>query len=513
MIGAEKKSVLLIGISLEERAVIEKVLSNLNYEVSPIGSAENVDSEETGFIIIGNDKSTGLTLNSIASGGGKAKPALIIIRDDIQPEADIVNHQVIEYIRVPFTEDELVSRVKSLLKRADIYGRFGTSSDIEKKFASSANKVLIVDDDIYLIKLFAYNLTRAGFEVKTANNGLEGYNAARQFEPDLIVSDIMMPEADGYEFRKLLLEDPDLKSIPFVFLTAKGEEQDILDGYILEIEDYIIKTSGPKVLIAKVSAIIKSHEKERTRIVSEINSAAENLRAKVVPDEFPEFGTFQIRHWHQPYKGVPGGDFIDYFQLNSDTIAVVLGDVMGKKWGAWYFAFAYAGYVRSAIRVILQSATECTPGDLLQKINESIYQDAKVSEVFATISIVILNRKNNIALYSGAGDLPLIVRSTVDGKVDSRRSNGLLLGFSNDGHYENIGIKLLPGDMLALITDGVIESRNEAGEQFGLERFKKLLSDIHSGEDPLVRIKEELEEFTSGNFEDDISLIVMKSGN
>lgn len=513
MTGTEKKRLLLIGVSIEERAVIDKALSGLNYELLPMESAEAAVSEETGLIIIGNDNSTGITLNSFAAGGGKAKPALIIIRDNVQSEADIVNHQAVEYIKSPFTEDELVSRVKSLLKRTDIYSRFGTSSEIEKKFASRANKVLIVDDDIYLIKLFAYNLTRAGFDVKTAHNGLEGYDAARQFEPDLIVSDIMMPEADGYEFRKLLLEDPSLKSIPFVYLTAKGEEQDILDGYNLEIEDYILKTSGPKVLIAKVSAIIKSHEKERTRIVSEINSAAENLRAKVVPDEFPEFGTFQIRHWHQPYKGVPGGDFIDYFQLNSDTIAVVLGDVMGKKWGAWYFAFAYAGYVRSAIRVILQSAAECTPGDLLQKINESIYQDAKVSEVFATLSIVILNRKDNTALYAGAGDLPLIVRQAAGNKVDSRRSNGLLLGFSRNGLYENISIKLQPGDMLALITDGIIESRDDSGEQYGIERFKKLFSDIDAAEDPLIRIKDELERFTSGNFEDDISLIVMKTGN
>ena len=72
----------------------------------------------------------------------------------------------------------------------------------------------------------------------------------------------------------------------------------------------------------------------------------------------PKLKGFKINHWHQPFQGIPGGDFLDYFTLDENRVAVILGDVMGKKWGAWYFAFAYASYVRSAMRVVLQTGKE-----------------------------------------------------------------------------------------------------------------------------------------------------------
>ena len=68
----------------------------------------------------------------------------------------------------------------------------------------------------------------------------------------IIVSDIMMPKIDGFEFRKMLLKDNMLRDIPFIFLTAKNTEDDILGGYDLGITDYVVKTAGPKVVVAKV---------------------------------------------------------------------------------------------------------------------------------------------------------------------------------------------------------------------------------------------------------------------
>ncbi len=107
-----------------------------------------------------------------------------------------------------------------------------------------------------------------------------------------------MPVMDGFRLRKILLEDPELKLIPFIFLSARGEEQDLLDGYELDITDYVVKTSGPKVIVAKVSALIKSLSKERQKVVSELNQAADVMRVKVVPDNNPEFEKFSIKHWH-----------------------------------------------------------------------------------------------------------------------------------------------------------------------------------------------------------------------
>lgn len=371
--------------------------------------------------------------------------------------------------------------------------------------SKTANRILLVEDEFNIAKLFQYNLSKAGYEVTHAANGREGYETAEKILPDLIISDIMMPDVDGFEFRKKLLSNPELKKIPFVFLTAKGEEDDILLGYDLEIEDYIIKTSSPKVVIAKVSAILKTLEKERTKIVDEVQKAADSMGVKVVPDEFPKFDGYEISHWHLPHKNVPGGDFIDYIKVDDDNLVVVLGDTMGKRWGAWYFAVAYAGYVRSAARFVLESASVYKPSNILHKVNESVFKDERISEVFITLSVIIINKKNNIVKYSGAGDLPLFVKSSSG--VHSLVSKGLLLGFSHSGEYEDHELQLESGYELFLVTDGITEARNSDGNMYKEEGFIELLSKLDSSTDSLEQIKDEMFNYTSGEFEDDVSLV------
>jgi phosphoserine phosphatase RsbU/P len=367
--------------------------------------------------------------------------------------------------------------------------------------------ILLVEDEFNIAKLFNYNLTKAGFRCEVAGNGREGYELAEKIRPDLIISDVMMPEVDGYEFRKLLLNNSELKQIPFVFLTAKGEEEDILQGFDLEIEDYIIKTSSPKVVIAKVSAILKSLEKERVKVVDEVQKAADSMGTKVVPEEFPKFDGFQIKHWHMPFKNVPGGDFIDYFKLDDDNIALILGDVMGKRWGAWYFAVAYAGYVRSAARFVLESSNDYQPSHILQKVNDSVFKDERIAEVFITLSIIILDKKNKTARYSGAGDLPLIFKSK---EVKRVVSTGVLLGFSKSGEYEDIELKLESGDELFLVTDGITEARNKAAELYGEEKLMQFLSGLNSEKDSLEQLQKEIFDYTGGEMDDDVSVIAVK---
>ncbi|MCB0753417.1 MAG: SpoIIE family protein phosphatase, partial [Ignavibacteriae bacterium] len=338
-----------------------------------------------------------------------------------------------------------------------------------------ANKVLLVEDEESVAKLFLYNFKKAGYEYEWAENGFEGYLMAKSFKPDIIVSDIMMPEFDGYELRKRLLEDPVLKLTPFIFLSAKGDESDILNGYDLNIEDYIVKTSGPKIVLAKINSILKASQKERDKAVSEVHQAANSMGAKTVPDEAPKLDGLNIKHWHVPFQNIPGGDFIDYFQADEDNLVVVLGDIMGKKWGAWYFAVAYAGYVRSAIRMILDSDHDLLPSTILDKVNKSVFKDERISDVFITLSIVCINKKTKVLKYSGAGDLPIIHKSD---SVKSIKSNGILLGFKEVGEYKNIDVQLKSGESIYLITDGIPETRCTDGEFFGEKKLKEIITSL-----------------------------------
>lgn len=415
-----------------------------------------------------------------------------------------------DIITKPFDIDELLIKVQALLRRSEIYKLYGVKKNLASAFTERPAKILFVDDDPSISKLFKYNLDKAGFECTIASNVDEALGAIKNVVPDVIVSDIMMPKTDGFQFRRMLLLDDELKNIPFIFLTAKGEEKDILDGYDLGVTDYVLKTAGPKVVVAKVTAIIKSLGNERKKIVAELHQAASSLGVTVVPEKTPVFEGYEIKQWHIPYKGIPGGDFIDYFRIDENNLAILVGDVMGKKWGAWYFAFAYAGYVRTSLRGILQNTDRFSPSDILHKVNRAVYHDSKISEVFTTLSVFIIDKKNGTVNYSGAGDIPLILKSSKTNEVSQIQSKGLLLGFVEQGNFQDISIELNKDDILFVITDGIIETRNLEGEMFGEERLMKIISETSSDSDYLNEIKNYVKNFSNESFEDDISMISIK---
>lgn len=162
------------------------------------------------------------------------------------------------------------------------------------------------------------------------------------------------------------------------------------------------------------------------------------------------------------------------------------------------------------MRIVLENAKEFSPGEIMQQVNKSVYRDAKISEVFATLSVVILNKNDKTLKYTGAGDLPLIYKDSVSGDVKRIQSKGMLLGFSADGNYTDQEIKLASGDIIFLTTDGIIESRNSEGIQFGTGKFNEIVQLMLPEDSPNDVLKKEFTEFTSGKFEDDISLITIK---
>jgi sigma-B regulation protein RsbU (phosphoserine phosphatase) len=520
MTNDEKKSVLIIDDDVIIRKLLNHQLKHNNYNVyqaeGPTQAYDLLNNNKIDLVLcdVTMDEMNGFDFCKKVreNENFRALPFVFVTaKTSMEDKSRALEVGGDDIITKPFDVNELILKVQTLIRRSEIYKVYGVKKNLEQSFAQKTAKILLVDDDHSLAKLFQYNLSKAGFECEIATSAEDGLKLARANIPDIIVSDIMMPNIDGFQFRRILLTDNNLRSVPFVFLTSKGEEKDILDGYDLGIADYVLKTAGPRVVVAKVSAIIKSLGKERQKIVTELHQAADSLRIKVVPDNSPEFTGFDIKHWHIPFHGIPGGDFIDYYPLDSDNMAVVLGDVMGKKWGAWYFAFAYAGYVRSALRVALQTINEFSPSQILQQVNKSVYQDAKVSEVFATLSIITINKNTKIAKYAGAGDLPIIYKNSASGSIETVRSKGLLLGFAEQGNYEDMSVKLDKDDLIILVTDGIIESRDSNGNQFGLEKLKEAMAAIKPEDDPVEPIKSSFTDFTKGKFEDDISLITIKA--
>ena len=123
-------------------------------------------------------------------------------------------------------------------------------------------KILVVDDEEDILELVRYNLAREGYQVTGTLTGEDALRKVRSDSFDLIVLDLMLPGMDGLAFTKTLKNDSRLRSIPIIMLTAKGEESDIVAGLELGADDYITKPFSPKVMIARVRAVLRRHKEE-----------------------------------------------------------------------------------------------------------------------------------------------------------------------------------------------------------------------------------------------------------
>lgn len=120
--------------------------------------------------------------------------------------------------------------------------------------------ILVVDDEQDLLDLIEYNLKKEGFLVLTAEDGKEGIEVALEHSPDLVLLDIMMPKMDGLEVVERMKEDENLKRIPVIFLTARGDEKTEVEGLNRGGDDYITKPISTTKLISRIKAVLRRFE-------------------------------------------------------------------------------------------------------------------------------------------------------------------------------------------------------------------------------------------------------------
>lgn len=128
----------------------------------------------------------------------------------------------------------------------------------------SKERILVIEDEEDILALIHFNLVKAGFQVECAMTGEEGFAKVREYNPDLVLLDLMLPGMDGLEVCRRLRQSPDTQDVPIIMLTAKGEERDIIEGLELGADDYIPKPFSPNVLQARARAVLRRRAKAET---------------------------------------------------------------------------------------------------------------------------------------------------------------------------------------------------------------------------------------------------------
>jgi len=317
-------------------------------------------------------------------------------------------------------------------------------------------KILLVDDDRFILMLFDKALRSEGFQCFSANSVADALEILKTEIPDIILSDYQMPDIDGFEFRSIVLKDKRLKNIPFVFLTSYTDRDMIQRGLDMLAVDYIDKETPVPLVVSKLNNILQAIRKQHEKSMYEIRVAAEALNLSSVPFEPPVVEGFKVDFLYKSFEDYPGGDFIDFIRFDNRCTFVVLGDVMGKKWGAWFFSFNFLSYIRSAIRLCVFDGDFST-ASIIQKINKVIFMDPVLGDVLSTLSLLMIEHNTGKVYYSGAGDLPLIWYKAEEKKCEKVSSAGLLLGVMSEGLYNEEVITLSKGDQLIVVSDGMID--------------------------------------------------------
>ena len=189
----------------------------------------------------------------------------------------------------------------------------------------SDKKILVVDDESRIRKLIKDYLRRSGYEVIEAEDGEEALSLFyKTKEVSLIVLDVMMPRLDGWEVLKEIRES---SKVPVIMLTAKSEEEDELNGYSLGADEYVSKPFSPKVLVARIEAVLRRSAGEEAEIIEHDGIRIDENAHEVTVDGNPV--ELSVREY----------DLLKYFMKNPG-IALSREKILNSVWDYDYYGDA-----------------------------------------------------------------------------------------------------------------------------------------------------------------------------
>lgn len=305
--------------------------------------------------------------------------------------------------------------------------------------------------------------------------------------------------------------------IPIDVLISDSDDGDKID-YLLtnHIDSFLYKQLNKKLITHQINASIQQELNLKNKYFNALNTAAKQSPVRFENQYNENIGDFNIQVIHQAYNKLAGGDFYETFNVDDQKKIIVIGDVMGKKWDAWFFVPAYIAYIRSTINFFL-SRQEFnfikSPGKFLEIINQSIFKDLKLSEVFTTLSIITVCSQTSKVSIASAGALQPLFYNAKENKHVQLNIVGTLLGVIPDARYLSLIQDFHKGDKIILYTDGYTEAVNDrTGNMIGNDFFLQSVSPtINKEAIQLSEIESQLiKSLNISRFDDDRTLFLVQ---
>lgn len=436
----------------------------------------------------------------------------IFLSDNNEEETWIqnLNDGADDFITKPFKQEVFISKIKTHLKRTLLRKEIIDASRKNNLNFDKGNIVYCTPQD-NIFKL-SQDYIKTPVKLVHADEDLFSYlkneNVWRIIIDDNAVWAISILDKISKTTEQL---------IPIDVLISDSKDTDKID-YLLSnhIDSFLYKQLDNRLITHQINSSVQQELNLKNKYFNALNTAAKQSPVRFENQYDENISDFNIQVIHQAYNKLAGGDFYETFNVDNRKKIIVVGDVMGKKWDAWFFVPAYIAYVRSTINFYL-SREEFdfikSPGKFLEIINKSIFKDLKLSEVFTTLSIITVCSQTSKVSIASAGALQPVFYNAKENKTTQLNIVGTLLGVIPDAHYLSLIQDFNIGDKLLLYTDGYIEAVNDrTGNMIGNEDFLKSINRVlNRDEVELSEIESKLiHELNISKFDDDRTLFLVQ---
>jgi sigma-B regulation protein RsbU (phosphoserine phosphatase) len=385
----------------------------------------------------------------------------------------------------------------------------------------AAIKILSVDDEEqieFLMKQFFRRKIRSGeYEFFFAHDGVEGLKVLQE-HPDIeiILCDINMPVMDGLEMLAKVneMQNPALRVI---MVSAYGDLENIRLAMNDGAFDFATKPIDMDDLDRTIEKAIKQidfvhqSQKEHKKLegLEKDLAAANEIQQFILPRVFPPFpedsDKFDLYASMEAAKDI-GGDFYDFFRIDDDHIALVIGDVCGKGIPAALFMAVSRTFIRS-VGMQFEHVGEC-----MTNVNR-LLASSSVDYMFVTVFYAIYDIRTGLLTYCNGGHNPPYLLHANGTTEELPVSDNLIVGALKGIQFKENALQLDHGDTLVMYTDGVPEAMKPTREVFGMKRFGNTLSGLigKSSQEVVETVKAEVANFIGDDEQsDDITLLVVK---
>jgi len=377
-------------------------------------------------------------------------------------------------------------------------------------------KLLVVDDDESNRDMLGRRLKRDGYTVELAASGVDALRLLRSNPFDLVLLDLIMSGLDGYQVLLKMKNDPTMRDIPVIMLSALDQEDGIARCIELGAEDYIAKPFSPVFLRARIEASLEKkrlRDQERQtylalqaserRLAAELVDAARYVRSLLPPPMADEVAT----DWRFQPSAELGGDIFGYHWLNPDRLGIYLLDVSGHGVGAALLSVSVLNVLRTQS---LQGTDFNDPAAVLKQLNQ-VFQMERQNNLLFTIWYGVWDRASRKLTYASGGHPPAVL---VGGASGPRQlaTGGRLIGIDPTAEFRNESCEVPPGNRLYVFSDGAYEFARPDGKSVQLP---DLIQELNQPAAPGRAKLDELvawAQAVSGrvSFEDDLSILEIR---